>query len=460
MQLSENQYSINLAFTDDGKSLIYNGSGDPMIRAFDAKSGKQLRERPHSNAPKEPLPPRGKDGESRYRNPFVAFAPTGRLMAAYDATFNKVELVDPSTGERPAHLEKVQIGYYGYMSFSGDGKLLAHSSYWQRAIQIWNMETGQLVKTLSASNHRKDKDKGDGYTNLRFSHDNKFVMGYSRGSSGNDTHVAIYGVEDGLEYARLPISAYHLEMSPDNRMLISGSGGYFVLYDLVADKKIDKIKLPASHFYNTQRTPDGMAIALLGGAGRVNEPYSVYLATFPILGDDGLPAGRLTAEDERDLWTGLCSSNLFRRRYVSKILKSHPDQAVQMTEERVKVVPKATRQKIDELIKALDDADFERRDAAVKELRPEAFRFEPLLQETLKAAPAGEVKNRVAFVLNTIRDQATPAELHSDLRGIELLETLATPPARKALEALADGAAGARITMEAASALKRVASGK
>jgi hypothetical protein len=63
-------------------------------------------------------------------------------------------------------------------------------------------------------------------------------------------------------------------------------------------------------------------------------------------------------------------------------------------------------------------------------------------------------------VLNTIRDQATPAELHSDLRGIELLETLATPPARKALEALADGAAGARITMEAASALKRVASGK
>ena len=61
----------------------------------------------------------------------------------------------------------------------------------------------------------------------------------------------------------------------------------------------------------------------------------------------------------------------------------------------------------------------------------------------------------MTFVLGQMKEADTPASLTSDLRGIDLLHRLNTPAARKALEALAAGAAGARVTLEAAAALKR-----
>lgn len=453
MQLAEKQYAVNVAFTDDGKTLVSNGTDDPMIRFWDVKSGKQKSERPHANAPKNGLPPPGPKGERGYRNPFIAFGPGARLMAAYDAGFNKIDLVETTTGQVRSKLDKAGRSWRGSWALSGDGKRVGTGSEWQQAIDIWDAHTGDHLRSMAAKHGNK---KNNGYTNLRFSHDGKFVFAYYGGTGQNDHHVAIWGVEDGLEYCRIPVWCYHLEMSPDGRVVVGAAGGRFFVFDLLADKMIDNIKLPAPYFYHVQRSPDGLTLAFWGGGGVVNSPSAIYLAPFPVLGDDAVPKDKLSAADERDLWTGLTSANLFRRRYVAKVFKANADQAVALVATKVKPAPMAARERVLAMIKQLDDDDFERRDAAMKELRGEAFRFEPLFRQTIKTATAGEIRNRLTFLLNGIQDQPTPADLLADLRGIELLETLATPSARKLLESLAGGAAEARVTVEAGLAVGRM----
>ena len=452
MQLGDKQYAINLAFTDDGKTLVSNGHDDPMIRFWDVKSGRQKGERPHTNAPKEPLSP-GPKGERNYRNPFIAFGPGGKTMAVYDAGFNRIDIADTATGQIQSKPDKSGSSWRGSWALSGDGKRIGTGSQWQWAIDIWDAETGEHLRNMEAKLGNK---KNGGYTNLRFSHDGKYVFAYASGSGANDHHIAIWGVEDGLEYCRIPVWCYHLEMSTDGRMVVGAAGGRFFVFDLLADKLIENIKLPAPYFYHVQRSPDALTLAFLGGSGNVKGESAVYLAPYPLLGDDAIPKERLSAADERDLWTGLSSSNLFRRRYATKVFSSHAEQSVALVDAKVKPAPAAARQRVADLIKQLDDDDFERRDAATKALAAEAFRFEPLLRDTIKSSSAGEIRNRLTFVLNGIKDQPPPAELLAELRGVELLEALATSPARKLLESLANGAAGARTTVEAEGALRRI----
>ena len=41
------------------------------------------------------------------------------------------------------------------------------------------------------------------------------------------------------------------------------------------------------------------ALALLGGGGTVNSDSAVYLAPFPVLGDDAIPQGKLSAAEAK-----------------------------------------------------------------------------------------------------------------------------------------------------------------
>jgi hypothetical protein len=98
------------------------------------------------------------------------------------------------------------------------------------------------------------------------------------------------------------------------------------------------------------------------------------------------------------------------------------------------------------------------RDKASAELTKVAHDFEPLLRDAAKKSAPGEVKNRLTRILTQMRDPEGPLEpsaaFRSDLAGIRLLKYLGTKDARKVLEGLAAGAAGARVTNEAALALK------
>ena len=59
-------------------------------------------------------------------------------------------------------------------------------------------------------------------------------------------------------------------------------------------------------------------------------------------------------------------------------------------------------------------------------------------------------------MLAKLRPAVLPPEALRAVRGVQVLETIANPEARKVLAALAGGAAGARLTQEAQASLERL----
>jgi hypothetical protein len=109
------------------------------------------------------------------------------------------------------------------------------------------------------------------------------------------------------------------------------------------------------------------------------------------------------------------------------------------------------------LIADLDAENFDDRDRATRELAALGDAAEPALRKALEGKPSAEVRQRVEGLLAKLRAGTGPEALRRG-RAVEVLERAGTPEARRALEVLAKGLPGARLTREAAAALARLAS--
>jgi hypothetical protein len=84
------------------------------------------------------------------------------------------------------------------------------------------------------------------------------------------------------------------------------------------------------------------------------------------------------------------------------------------------------------------------------------------LKKTLDAGPSLEVRKHIEELLDRLTPGqfALSADTLREIRAIEVLEWLNTPDSRAVLERIAKGAAGVRLTHEAAAALKRMTADK
>ena len=105
----------------------------------------------------------------------------------------------------------------------------------------------------------------------------------------------------------------------------------------------------------------------------------------------------------------------------------------------------------------LDGDTFEGREKASQALEALGDRASGELHEALKHKPSLEAHRRLQALLARPRPSVAEPESLWALRGVAVLEDIGTPQARKVLETLAAGAAGARLTREAKAALRRLA---
>ena len=108
----------------------------------------------------------------------------------------------------------------------------------------------------------------------------------------------------------------------------------------------------------------------------------------------------------------------------------------------------------------LDSGQFAKREKAFNELKSLRKRVEPELLQALAKKPALEVQRRLERLVQELRSDEVavgPGDALRMMRVIRLLESLATPGARRLLERLAKGAARASETQTARSALQRLA---
>jgi hypothetical protein len=111
--------------------------------------------------------------------------------------------------------------------------------------------------------------------------------------------------------------------------------------------------------------------------------------------------------------------------------------------------------KIAQLIADLDSDTIATREKATDEQAKLGSAAEPALRKAQQTSRSPEVRRRAGEVLRKRLAQPLTTEEVRQVRAVEALEYCGTAEARKLLEALAGGAAEARLTQEAQAALAR-----
>jgi hypothetical protein len=171
------------------------------------------------------------------------------------------------------------------------------------------------------------------------------------------------------------------------------------------------------------------------------------------------PTGPAAAEPDaaqvERWWDDLVGDDARRAYAAVRGLGGAPGPAVRSLRERLRPVEVAPAEQVRPLLAALDDREFPRRDAAERQLAALGERAGPALRAALTAGPTEEQRRRIERLLRALNTAPSGETLRS-LRGVEALESIGDADARELLSILARGAAGARLTREAAAALERL----
>jgi len=135
---------------------------------------------------------------------------------------------------------------------------------------------------------------------------------------------------------------------------------------------------------------------------------------------------------------------------------SVPDATLALFEKQLKPVRSADPQRLQKLIDDLESQQFPVRTAANKELEELGGLAAGALRQALAKNSSLEMRRRIETLLDKIAGVVTRPELLRAVRAVAVLETIASPEARKLLEILVQGDPDARLTQEASGALKRL----
>src|SRR5262249_55322438 len=137
-------------------------------------------------------------------------------------------------------------------------------------------------------------------------------------------------------------------------------------------------------------------------------------------------------------------------------LVASPQQAVPFLKKRLQPAAPVDTERINRLIKSLDDDVFEVREKATAELKKFGEQAEAALRKALAAGPSAEVRLRLESLLEKLGDPSSSAQRLHALRAVEVLDFIGTPEAQEVLKTLSKGAPEARLTQEAKAALERL----
>jgi hypothetical protein len=164
------------------------------------------------------------------------------------------------------------------------------------------------------------------------------------------------------------------------------------------------------------------------------------------------------ASDKRDppaIWADLASADGKRAGAALASLLKTPAPSIAFLKDRLR--PETADQKrLSQLLADLDGSNFAKREAAIRALEELGDPADVQLRQRLDQKPSLETKRRIEDLLEKLESRLlSPATLQA-LRGVEALERIGTPEARKVLEALAEGTPDARLTQHARTSLSRL----
>ncbi len=227
--LTENTGPVSsVAFSPDGSTIV-SGYDSGGILVWDVKTGKR----------KQTLLTEQEWVSS------IAFSPDGKIIASGGACVEGmcqgITLLDTQTGERL----KSFGGLHTTLSvcFSPDGKTLASSGdEWNSNIRLWDVQTGELLKTLKKRTAFEDFEGRD-VNSVVFSPDGNMIAS----GSGNGT-IRLWNAHTG-EFIKYLVghtkSVNSVVFSPNGNTLMSTGAEGVCLWDVNTGEFIEDVQVPA-----------------------------------------------------------------------------------------------------------------------------------------------------------------------------------------------------------------------
>jgi RNA polymerase sigma factor (sigma-70 family) len=475
----------------DGKQLTTLG-GDGTVRVWDAATGKQLERVPLPNESGLALSPDGSTvltalageagvwdvaggkeprrlaaGKALEDDPVQGIMVSGRfsadgrrvaaatfgfkgprdrwLLRAWDVATGKV--LHRSTGEvwlgnAPPDFDRFLADY----ALSPDGTALltlvsepgpdkAGVPTTLRLVSLWDLATGRAL-------WRVEVDAV--YHASAISPDGRTI------AVATAERIVLLEAATGKERARLKGTARALAFSRDNRTLAAGEGSAVRFWDVGRGEALCRL---TGHQGDVQGLAFGPGGRVLVTASADSTALVWDMTRFTARPQ---PA-ELAADQAEALWNDLASDDAARAYRAVLALAAAPKTAVALLGERLKPVAPADARRVAKLIADLDSDSFEVREKAAAELAPIAEQASDALRKSLEGSPSAEVRRRVGDLLEPSEPGARQSpEVLRRVRAVEALELSAAPEARRVLQELTRGVAGARLTREARAALDRL----
>lgn len=174
----------------------------------------------------------------------------------------------------------------------------------------------------------------------------------------------------------------------------------------------------------------------------------------------GLCCGGEKPPTDAALWTELGTTDSLKAERAIAGLAASPERTIPFLQKRVHPVPIAEPRRLARWLADLDSDEFQTREQATRELEKLGDAAEAALRAALEKHPPPESRRRMRWLLQRLKAERLwpPAGRLRILRAVEILERIGTPKARQFLELLARGAPEAALTIDARSALDRLAS--
>jgi RNA polymerase sigma factor (sigma-70 family) len=468
----------------DGQSAV-TSAGDGLLRLWDARNGALRRDIARRSESLLPILPNGKtyltsgsDKKLRVcemdsgkevqvlegwngRPDGFALSPDGRILAQDNADSKKVDLINPATGKILRTLGEFNPSVM-HFSFSPDGRNLFVWSL-DKTVTVWDANTGEKRRQFSCPVQSKPERMIPGLSpyesfSAKLSPDGR-LLAFGLSNLGPKPGVLpVVDTSTGKEVHRFTtgtdgVSA--LAFSPDGHSLAWGGWreGTVYLGEIATGKERRRFDGHRGRIFSLAFSADGKT--LISGSKDTTAliwDLSGRLAMGTTFGKS------LSAEELQTHWKTLADDDAAAGFRAMQALAADPTHSIPYLRKRLHAVAPVDEKRLQQWIADLDNEKFAVREKAASELEKHGWAALPAMRKALEGKPALETRRRLEPLIEKQQreERAPSAEELRVRRALEVMELSGTPEAKEVLTILANGAARARQTRDAKSALQRL----